>query len=107
MRTNEVTQPFKYEKIPLDTLQDKDKKKRRKASDSWGTIKRVWGYLAKRKLLLSLVLLMVLISSGLSLLGPYLVGISIDEFIYDKRTDGIFLLLLLLGLVFLFQSLSV
>ena len=107
MQHNEMTKPFNYEKIPLDLKRNKKDKSRRSASDAWGTIKRVWNYLAKQKLLLTLVILMVLISSILSLLGPYLVGTAIDEFIDKKRTDGLLLLLLILGLVYLFQSLSV
>src|SRR5690625_1902310 len=107
MQDNEITKPFNYEKIPLDLKRNKKDKSRRSASDAWGTIKRVWNYLAKQKLLLTLVILMVLISSILSLLGPYLVGTAIDEFIDKKRTDGLLLLLLILGLVYLFQSLSV
>lgn len=107
MQHNEITKPFNYEKIPLDLKQDKKDKSRRSASDAWGTIKRVWDYLAERKLLLSLVILMVLISSALSLLGPYLVGTAIDEFIDKKRTAGLLSLLLILGVVYLFHSLSV
>lgn len=107
MQHNEFIQPFKYEKIPLDKFREEEEEKRRSAKDAWGTIKRVWDYLAKRKFLLTLVILMVLISSILSLLGPYLVGVSIDEFIDKKQTEGLLGLLLLLGVVYLFHSLSV
>lgn len=107
MQNNEMTKPFNYEKIPLDLKRDKKDKSRRSASDAWGTIKRVWDYMAERKFLLSLVILMVLISSALSLLGPYLVGTAIDEFIDKKRTAGLLSLLVILGVVYLFHSLSV
>src|SRR5690625_1323104 len=50
---------------------------------------------------------MVLISSAMSLLGPYLVGFSIDEFIEQKQVDGLLSLLIILGIVYLFHSLSV
>jgi len=107
MQHNEMTKPFNYEKIPLDLDRGKKNKNRRSASDAWGTIKRVWKYLAKQKLLLTLVILMVLMSSVLSLLGPYLVGTAIDDFIDKKQTAGLLMLLVILGIVYLFHSLSV
>src|SRR5690625_6543746 len=73
MQHREIVKPFVYEKISLEEVREEERAKRRSASDSWGTIKRVWGYLAEKKLFLGLVLFMVLISSAMSLLGPYLV----------------------------------
>jgi len=107
MQHREIVKPFVYEKISLEEVREEERAKRRSASDSWGTIKRVWGYLAEKKLFLGLVLFMVLISSAMSLLGPYLVGFSIDEFIEQKRVDGLLSLLIILGIVYLFHSLSV
>src|SRR5690625_3379768 len=95
MQHREIVKPFVYEKISLEEVREEERAKRRSASDSWGTIKRVWGYLAEKKLFLGLVLFMVLISSAMSLLGPYLVGFSIDEFIEQKQVDGLLSLLII------------
>ncbi|WP_110926175.1 hypothetical protein [Bacillus massiliglaciei] len=51
-----------------------------KRPQNWlGTIKRIWGYLSVRKGLLFLVLLMVIVSSALGLLGPFLVGMPLTN----------------------------
>ncbi|MBJ6361848.1 ABC transporter ATP-binding protein [Paenibacillus sp. GCM10012307] len=45
------------------------------------TLRRVWSYLALRKGKLMLVLLMVVLSSALALLGPYLIGVAVDDYL--------------------------
>jgi ATP-binding cassette subfamily B protein len=68
--------PFQYEKVALDGV-DADKNKR--AKNMGATLKRIWGYLSKQKAMLYLVIAMVVASSGLGLLGPYLIGVSLDN----------------------------
>ncbi|HAQ07364.1 MAG TPA: hypothetical protein DCR24_07535, partial [Bacillus bacterium] len=38
------------------------------------TVKRIWSYLSAHRSLILLVLVMVIASSGLGLLGPFLIG---------------------------------
>ncbi|WP_338753007.1 ABC transporter ATP-binding protein [Bacillus sp. FJAT-52991] len=71
------------------------------------TLKRLASYLAKRKGLLFLVIIMVAASSALGLLGPYLVGVAIDEFIVTGDKEGLLSLLFQLGLVYFFYSLAI
>src|SRR5690625_6596823 len=47
---------------------------------------------------------MVIMSSGLGLLGPYLVGMAIDEFIVEKETAGLLLLLVWLLIIYFLHS---
>lgn len=56
-------------------------KPKAKAKDVSGTLRRIWSYLAERKAGLALVLTMVVFSSGLALLGPYLVGMAVDRYL--------------------------
>ncbi|MFF2289237.1 ABC transporter ATP-binding protein [Peribacillus butanolivorans] len=77
-----------------------------KPSNSWNTIKRIIPYLATNKGLLFYVLLMVLISSVLGLLGPFLVGMAIDDYIVTKDSGGLINLLFGLLAVYIFYSLS-
>lgn len=70
------------------------------------TVKRIWSYLAEHRSLLILVLLMVLASSGLGLLGPFLIGWGIDEYLAKESTEGFIWLLIGLGAVYIFHSLS-
>lgn len=105
MRNNQLKQPFQYDKIPIKSLQVVNKRKR--AKDTTGTIKRIWSYLAKEKGKLSLVILMVMISSGLGLLGPFMIGTAVDKFIVTKQSAGLATLLISLLFIYLFHSLSI
>ncbi|RSK25974.1 ABC transporter ATP-binding protein [Bacillus sp. HMF5848] len=98
----QITEPFRY-KRPLPTTKV-DKKKQ--AVSSWsGTIWRVWQYLSTKRLLLIAVLFLVLVSSVLGLLGPFLVGRAIDAFIVERNVSG--LAIFLWGLVAVYLGYSV
>jgi ATP-binding cassette, subfamily B, multidrug efflux pump len=70
------------------------------------TIRRIWSYLADQRSLLILVLLMVVASSALGLLGPFLIGWGIDQYFATNSTDGFTWLLIGLGAVYVMHSLS-
>ncbi|MFD2130068.1 ABC transporter ATP-binding protein [Pseudogracilibacillus auburnensis] len=105
MSSSQLKQPFQYEKITLSSKTDKIKGKRAKNTSK--TIKRIGTYLVAEKGKLILVILMVLLSSGLGLLGPYLVGVAIDEFIVTKQSAGLAYLLIWLLIIFILHSASV
>lgn len=107
MKINHFKQPFQYEKIPLDTVSTKKDGIDKPKGSAWKTVKRIWSYLAQEKGKLTLVILMVMASSGLALLGPYMVGTAVDRFIDTKQSNGLGLLLLLLVVIYLFHSLSI
>ncbi|WP_409346328.1 ABC transporter ATP-binding protein [Paenibacillus sp. MBLB4367] len=48
------------------------------------TLKRIWSYLGKERRLLSLTFLIILMSSALSLTGPYLIGVAVDAMTADN-----------------------
>jgi len=83
-----------------------DGSKPQQAKNRIGTVKRIWSYLAVNHKLLLAVLVMVVVSSGLGLLGPYLLGRGIDEYIVTKDNYGILILLLSLGIVYILHSIS-
>src|SRR5699024_417881 len=64
-------------------------------------------YFEDNKLTVSLVILMVITSSLLGLLGPYLVGTAIDDFIVTKKSSGLLILLGALLLIYIFHSISI
>ncbi|RDW18293.1 multidrug ABC transporter ATP-binding protein [Oceanobacillus arenosus] len=103
MSNSELKAPFQYKKIPINQESTKGQKRAKNMAE---TLIRIWSYLAKEKGKLSLVILMVAISSGLSLLGPYLVGTAIDKFIVTREISGFGYLLISLLFVYLFHSLS-
>lgn len=111
-----LLEPFQYKKIPLnkskgatgrltDTAVPPPAQKKR--AKNWaGTLKRIWSYLAQSKRLLVLVLVMVILSSVLMLLGPYLIGMAIDDLV-DHDMNRLGALLIALVIIYLFLSLSV
>ena len=56
-----------------------------KPKSFWGTLKRLWKYLGKEKQWLIFVFALVLVSSSLSLLGPYLIGYAVDAMSIPNR----------------------
>ncbi|WP_226645117.1 ABC transporter ATP-binding protein [Mesobacillus subterraneus] len=70
------------------------------------TIRRIWSYLADQRSLMILVLLMVVASSALGLLGPFLIGWGIDEYFATESADGFVWLLMGLAAVYVMHSLT-
>ncbi|WP_153463774.1 ABC transporter ATP-binding protein [Sediminibacillus terrae] len=68
------------------------------------TLQRIWRYMYAKKKLFYLVLIMVVVSSALSLLGPYLLGVTVDHMVADFQTNQLTVMLILLGVIFIAQS---
>jgi ATP-binding cassette subfamily B multidrug efflux pump len=105
----ELSKPFQYDKIPVhDKRDDKNRsmKKKPKARNLARTLQRIWMYLAISKGLLIITLMMVVISSFLALLGPFLIGMAIDDYIVTKDSKGILVLLVGLAFVYILHSAS-
>ncbi|WP_062104915.1 ABC transporter ATP-binding protein [Bacillus niameyensis] len=77
-----------------------------KARNWRNTLLRIWKYLDVYRGQLSLVLLMVLVSSGLGLLGPFLIGKTIDSYIAQNSGTALFTILIIIGCVYLLFSVS-
>lgn len=103
MRNNSLKAAFRYKRIDLSNVSTSNSKK---AENMGATLKRIWNYLKMEKGKLFLVILMVFISSLFALLGPFLVGKSIDNFIAVQQLNGLGLLLLGLVIVYIIHSLS-
>ena len=104
MSNNQWKAPFQYEKVSLDAIHVAQEKR---AKNMGATIKRIWNYLSQQKYMLFLVIFMVLASSGLGLLGPYMIGMAIDDYIVTQEAAGLGALLIALILVYLFNSLAI
>jgi len=72
-----------------------------RAKNPRGTLIRLIGYLLAYRVRLVAVAVLVVVSSLLSLLGPYLVGVAIDRYIGTGNMPGLYGLALLLLGVFL------
>jgi len=101
--------PFRYPKsraLAERTASREPKRAKQKAKNWQATLRRIWSYLAIRKGKLSLVLLMVLVSSGLSLLGPYMIGMAIDQYLEGEGGTPWLLFLAGLAAVYVFGSVA-
>jgi ATP-binding cassette subfamily B multidrug efflux pump len=107
----EVIRPFQYPRnraVEGNSIQNNSvSKKKPKVKNGWGTLKRIWMYLTYSKGKLSIVLLMVVLSSSMALLGPFMVGKAIDRYIIDLQSNGILFTLLWLAGVYVTHSVSI
>lgn len=104
---NFIRKPFGYEPvITKEDLKKKNKKKIDKASDWKGVLSRIWKLVDEQRFLLIVVLMLVVVSSALSLLGPYLIAVIIDEYISVNVFEGLASLIGILIIVYVFLSIS-
>ena len=87
-RNNPVPPPsmdFRPGGGPLTALfQDSQKSK-----DARGTLRRLWTYLERQRWVLVGVLVLVILTSFVDLLGPFLMGMAIDSFISKSDMPGL------------------
>jgi ATP-binding cassette subfamily B multidrug efflux pump len=113
----ELKTPFQYPRSgsqsiaggapPKSNDQHKAKMSPKSKTRNWArTLRRIWAYLAHSKLQLTLVLFMVIATSGLALLGPYLIGHIVDQYIIAQEYSGLSLVLLILAGVFILYSVT-
>ncbi|WP_025783227.1 ABC transporter ATP-binding protein [Sporosarcina sp. D27] len=87
---NNVRKPFGYEPIiKREDLKKSTKRKKEEVGDWKQALLNVWRLVDEQRGLLITVLVLVLASSGLTLLGPFLIGQTIDNFIIPMKTDGL------------------
>ncbi|ULG75205.1 ABC transporter ATP-binding protein [Macrococcus brunensis] len=73
---------------PVLKKEDIGRKKDKKRADNWQhTVSRIWQLMAHRRWMVLLVIILVIITSLLSLVGPYLIGHIIDHNIMTKSFD--------------------
>ncbi len=77
-----------------------------RAKDTRGTLLRIWEYLRRQTRSLVITFLLVAASSGLGLLGPYLMGKAIDEHILKGDLPGLLRTVLWMLGVYLATSLT-
>ncbi|WP_166239666.1 ABC transporter ATP-binding protein [Paenibacillus turpanensis] len=78
--------------------------KKGSVKDWLGTLTRIWRYLAVHRGKLAVIFLCIVVSSALGLLGPYLVGYTVDHYIVNSKGTGLGSMLLVLGAVYALYS---
>ena len=77
-----------------------------RARNTRGTILRLWGYLRRRRLSLTLAVITIVISTILNVLGPYLMGRAIDDYIIPGDISGLGMIALIMLGVYVMSSLT-
>lgn len=105
---NELKRSFGYERIVTKERlqQKKERPNKQRASNSKQTLLRIWHAIDEKRGALIAVLFLVLLSSLLTLAGPFLLGRVIDEYIVPGTWDGLGTQLLLLIGIYAALSLS-
>lgn len=105
---NFIRKPFGYEPIlsKEDINQKVEKKKGPRANDWKSTLLKIWKIVDEQRSLLVTVFLMVVISSVLSLIGPLIIGIIIDEYILKSQFEGMAPMIIALIGVYIILSVS-
>ncbi|TWT27563.1 ABC transporter ATP-binding protein [Planomicrobium sp. CPCC 101110] len=102
-----IRRPFGYEPvIKKEDLKKKTAKKAERAENWQSTLLRIWKLVDEHRILLIVVLSMVFFSSALALLGPYLVGYIIDQYIVPQNFSGMGLIIGWLIVVYTGYSLT-
>ncbi|MEK4386461.1 ABC transporter ATP-binding protein [Solibacillus sp. FSL W7-1464] len=100
---------FNYEPI-ISKEQIKNasgKKKKGDRAQNWTyTLKRIFDFVAEQKMLLFIVLLLVVLSSAFALIGPFIIGRLIDQFIDGSSLSQLSYWLYGLAVVYFLYSLS-
>ncbi|QWU14737.1 ATP-binding cassette, subfamily B [Paenibacillus sophorae] len=105
-----LLEPFRHPRPVIELGESRGLSSGRKpkaagAKDWSSTLRRLWSYLAERRIKLILVLVMVVFSSGLSLLGPFMIGRAVDRYLEGGGSHwGLFLTGL--GAVYVLYSLT-
>ena len=76
-----------------------------KAKNPRGTLNRLVRYFGGFRLALGLVLVLILIYTVLGLIGPYLMGVAIDQYITTKQIDGLAQIVVWMLAVYLLNNL--
>lgn len=102
-------EPFKHpfpKSAPVPAAGGASRKPKVRAKNASATLSRVWRYLARRKIKLTLVLLMVILSTLLALAGPYLLGVAVDHYLEGGERGSWLGFLAGLGAVYLVSALT-
>jgi ATP-binding cassette subfamily B protein len=75
-----------------------------RAKNTKATLYRLWKYLRKQRSSLLTVVVLTSLSTLSALLGPYLIGISIDRYIIPRHYDGLLWLCITLFAIYVFGA---
>jgi len=102
----DLLKPFRYPKPAWQAPLPRGRERRARTSDIGGTLKQLAQVLSPHKYRLLLVMTMVVLSSGLALIGPVLVGNVVDRVLIGGDTKALGVLIAGLAAVYAGHSLT-
>lgn len=72
--------------------------------DRGRTVRRLWGYLRYQRASLIIAVFLIMCTAGLQILGPYFMGVAIDDYITPRDMSGLARLMLLMAGIYLLSS---
>lgn len=103
-----IVEPFLYPRRKLEEIKfESASRKKARAKNGRKTVYRLWSYLARHRLRIGIVLLMVLFTSTLSLLGPFLIGKTVDHYLIPHNMPGIWKILSALAAIYALHSILI
>jgi ATP-binding cassette subfamily B multidrug efflux pump len=78
-----------------------------KVRNASATLSKIAAYVLRSKRLLLVVLGLILVSSLLSLLGPYLLGLAVQTYLVNRTESGLFSLLIFIAGAYVLQTVTV
>lgn len=86
----QLLEPFRQQKIDLSEAERVTDERAKPKVRNWKkTVRQIFSYLLAEKWMLLLVTVMVALSSGFAILGPYMIGTTVDEYIAVQEMSGI------------------
>lgn len=102
---DKIKRPFGYEPIlTKEDLKGKKKKEDQRANDFWGTLVRLWQFMRNERRLLYFIIFVVMITSLLTIAGPFLVGQTVDNYLVVQEFDGLIGVLVFIFFIYLLSS---
>lgn len=103
--SNFFNKPFGHEHV-LKKEDIGSKQKRTRADNMGQTLLRIWQFMRGERKLLYLIILLVVVTSLLSIVGPFLVGRIVDFYFIPREFDGLFRVLIILLASYILLSLT-
>ncbi len=102
---DKIKRPFGYE--PILTKEDLGrgrKKEDQRANDFWGTLVRLWQFMRGERKLLYFIIFTVMITSLLTIVGPFMIGYTVDNYLVVQQFDGLITLLISIFFIYVLSA---
>ncbi|CAM4227514.1 ABC transporter ATP-binding protein [Lacicoccus alkaliphilus] len=102
---DKIKRPFGYEPLlRKEDLGRRKKKEDQRANDFWGTLVRLWQFMRGERRLLYFIIFVVMITSLLTIVGPFMIGYTVDNYLVVQQFDGLITLLMFIFFIYVLSA---